>query len=146
MISVIGPIENIYRELDGYITSLAHSQGLDPSLIQREVIKIHEVLTEVEKRLATYIYSVDPLTKLSIKFSIDKLRDPNHLAILAGVTPIPNLFPSHQSRAHYYSPPSPILNTRQSLSPVQRRDSNQKPTPQNEIGETILSNNSLDHN
>ena len=114
----IGPIENIYRELDGHITSLAHSQGLDPSLVHREVIKIREVLTEIEKRLAMFYYSVDPLTKLSIKFSISKLQDPNYLAALAGVAPIPNIFPSHQSHARYSRPPSPILTPRQSSSPV----------------------------
>ena len=32
------------------------------------------------------------------------------------------------------------------MSPVQWRDSNEKPTPQNKIEETLLSNNSLDQN
>ena len=145
--SQIGPIECMYRELDDAISFLTQTPGLDPSFVQREVTKIRGVLTDVEKRLATYYYSVDPMTKLSIKFSISKLRDPNHLAILAGVTPIPNLFPSHQSRSQLVSPPSPILAPRQSSSPVQRRESKQKPTPQgHEIDETVLSNDSLDRN
>ena len=133
----ISPIENIYRELDYHITSLANSQGLEPALIAREVLQIRDFLTEIEKGLAIFYYSVDSLRRLSIKFSISKLQDPTYLAALAGVAPpVPNLFPNHPPRYLYSPPPSPILTPRQSLSPVQRRESQQILTPWSKINES----------
>ena len=109
----ISPIENIYRELDYHITSLANSQGLEPSLVAREVLKICDFLTEIEKGLAIFYYSVDSLRRLSIKFSISKLQDPNYLAALAGVAPpVPNLFPKYPPHSLDSPPPSPILTPR----------------------------------
>merc|ERR1712112_534055 len=86
-----------------------------------------------------YYYSLSLPNKLLVKFTISNLRNPEYLAVLAGVQPAPNNPPNSQSQRPVSPPPSPILSPRRASSPVQRRD-NQRPSSQSDHERTILSN------